>query len=148
MKHMMPFILIALIVAGAMIFLQDDYEEPFRTDLKSEVEKNDWVAIFFINDIESEDASVGIKLDYNNEDTSPENIEALEFFVETKVGDFFFQDLEIEDFDGEMIYEERCESCIDQGLEDIYGTAIVNWRINDETMTEHFSFLVEMTSND
>ncbi|WP_280770124.1 hypothetical protein [Salipaludibacillus daqingensis] len=146
MKHIIPFVLIGLIVVGVMIFLQDDYAEPFRPDLSDEMTKNDWIATFYINDLESEDATIGVKLDYSNENISIEDMEAIEFFVETEVGGFFFQDLQITDFDGEIAHEEECEQCQDFSGEEIHATAIVNWRVNGETKTEHYQF--QLNRND
>ncbi|PYZ92433.1 hypothetical protein CR194_16530 [Salipaludibacillus keqinensis] len=143
MKQMIPFLVIGVIVAGAMFLLRDEYEEPFQPDLSDEVTQNDWNAIFFINDIENDVAEVGLRLTFINEDLEPDEIDALEFFVEfddTELNGFFYQDLEVEQFDGTVKHGEECQECSENLGEKIVASAVVNWRANGETKTEQFHF--------
>ncbi|MCE7792219.1 hypothetical protein K8O68_07240 [Salipaludibacillus sp. CUR1] len=142
MKQIMPFILIGLIVAGVMFFMRDDYEEPFRPELSDEVTESHWTATFFINDIGSDSAETGLRLESNNEQMTSEEITAIEFFAETDVGGFFYQDLELEDFNGVLLHEEACEACGQIEGETVQASAVVNWRESGETKTEHFNFRV------
>lgn len=146
MKQMMPFLLIVVIVAGALIFLRDDYEESFDPDLSHEITTEHWRATLFMNDWDTEEAQLGLKLEYINEEADSEGFEMVEFFVESvdlPVDGVFYQDLELEAFDGTVVYEQPCEECAELEGGSVGAFVRVNW-LNEETFTEQFEFQLQL----
>lgn len=112
MKQILPFVLIAVIVGGALFFLQDDYqEEVFDPIVTETVTSWYWEATFFLDKDEEEEYQFGLKLTPKNmkEDTK---IEALEFFAYSMYGSLIFQDMNLNaNGDFEIIHTNKCFFC-------------------------------------
>lgn len=145
MKQIVPFILIAVIVAGAMFFLNDSYEEeridPFYTYEESSMY---WKYKIYLEEVVDEEApEIGVRLEFLEEEKA-EEIDALEFFVDTQQGGFYFQDLDIEEFDGVITYSELCDFC--EKLEEIptYANLIISWRQQGELHSDYLHFNLDI----
>ncbi|WP_078597505.1 hypothetical protein [Evansella clarkii] len=138
MKQILPFILIAVLVGGAMFFLNDDYEEAaFDPDWTDERSIAGWDMTLFLNNGSGKDQEIGFKLEYAGLAEEP-NIEALEVFVVTEHGTFFYQDLDIEEFNKEIIYSVPCDFCSEAEGSYSYTEIILNWRQTGYTRQEYF----------
>ncbi|MFA9559210.1 hypothetical protein ACERII_18020 [Evansella sp. AB-rgal1] len=140
MKQIFPFILIAVIIGGAMLFLKDDYEEAAEFDplLTHEEWSQSWMATFFLEEGENEEEyNIGVKLELEREDVE---IDAIELFVDTQYGGFFYQDLHIEEFDGMLMYSEACNLCGENTDGYINGNMMLNWKQNGNIRSEYFHF--------
>ncbi|MDQ0258035.1 hypothetical protein J2S74_005498 [Evansella vedderi] len=140
MKQFFPFILIAGIVGAAMFFLSDNYEEErFDPYYSFEERSMYWEYTVFLEDVSEEVPEIGVRLHFINENKK-RDINALEFFVETDYGGFYYQDLDINDFNGEIIYTEPCDFCLSNGRLNVYGNIYINWRENDEIYSDWLHF--------
>ena len=141
MKQIIPFILIAMIVGGALFLLQDDYgEETYNPIVEVQAVSTFLRATFFLEEGEKEgEYDLGVAIRGMNDEWQ---IEGLEFFFHSPYGSLNYQNLEIEDFAGEIIYTEPCLYCsFDmEGTEsnhDLYADLIVNWKESGYTRTDH-----------
>lgn len=140
MKHILPLLLIGGIVLGVVFFLEDDYEEPFNTDLTDEDTSDDWTATFFLKELSSEDPEIGVRLEHISTNLQPESVTDLEIFIEGSLGDLYFQSLEIEDFTGTITFSEVCERCAEFRGEPVEVTARFNWRDEAGVSTDNYYF--------
>ncbi|WP_147804143.1 hypothetical protein [Alkalicoccus halolimnae] len=139
MKQLIPFVVIIAIVAAVMFFLQDDYEGPFSPDYRSEASDSFWDAALYINEAD-EGYEVGVRLEHNDETINPDDIEALEFFVDSSNVSFFYQELELEDFDGTVNYSEMCTHC--ENLTQLEARVLVNWQDSEMTRSTQYQFSI------
>ncbi|UCZ54127.1 hypothetical protein LGQ02_04930 [Bacillus shivajii] len=143
MKQLMPFVLIALIVGGAMLFLNDSYEAELDPDWSQTEAMDHWEMTFFLDNVHEEKPEVGVKLESIREEI---DIEAIEFFVDTQYGGFFFQDLDVEGGTRSFTYTEECDFCLEAERNMLPGNVIVNWREKDEDriFSEFFHFDIQL----
>ncbi|MCD8510243.1 MAG: hypothetical protein LRY73_10460 [Bacillus sp. (in: Bacteria)] len=140
MKQFLPFILIAIIVGGAMFILSDSYEEErLDTFYTYEGSTEFWQYDIFMQDGKEGATEIGVQLQFLIEEAF-EEMEAYEFFVDTPYGGFFFQDLDVTDFDGKITYTETCEFCELVTERNVYGNMMVNWRRGNQIVSDYLSF--------
>ncbi|SDY34842.1 hypothetical protein SAMN05421736_1011021 [Evansella caseinilytica] len=138
MKQVLPLMLIAIIVGGALFFLSDSYEEErFLPEWSNIQTTENWEVTLFFNEIHSDTPEIGVRLELLSGD---HEIAALEFFMETWHGGFYYQDLTMNNFDGTVIYSENCQFCTGDEPEYGYGNLVLNWRQNGEIYTEFIYF--------
>lgn len=140
MKQFLPFIIIAVIVGGAMFILSDSYEEElletfYTYDGRSEF----WQYDIFLRGGKEGTTEIGVTLHFLHEEAF-DAMEAFEFFVDTPYGGFFYQDLDVTDFDGKISYTEECGFCELVTEPNIYGNMIVNWRGENQIVSDYLSF--------
>ncbi|TMW70525.1 hypothetical protein [Alteribacter natronophilus] len=117
MKQILPLILIAALIAGAIFFFQDPMEDGateerhWERTITSETGADAWDITVFLAQGE-EGADIGVDLEYNLE---PRELEQFEFIltIADPVNGFFIQETVTEDFDGVFEYQERCKFCED-----------------------------------
>jgi hypothetical protein len=135
MKQIIPFILIAGIVAAAVFFLRDDYEEAFQPDHRSEASDSYWTAILYANEDE-EDYEAGIRLEHNEETITPEDIEAVEVYVDSSNFSIYYEESDMEDFEGTIDYSEVCVRC--SGLSQLDARVFVSWQTAEENRSSQY----------
>lgn len=123
-----------------MFFMQDDYEGPFSPDYSSESSDSFWDAVLYVNE-ENEDYEIGVRLEHNEEAINPDEIEAIEFFVDSSTIGFSHQELELTDFDGTLDYSEPCAAC--GNLSQIEARILVNWR-GEENRSAQYQFSLNL----
>ena len=133
-----------------MFFLSDEYEQvssnAYWTDEQS---TRDWKATISLYNVDEEIPEIGIRLEYLR-DLEQFNIDDIEFFVNTDVGGFFFQDLEMENFDGEIYYTQPCEICANTEGYYLYTNISINWRQNAQKYNDYIDmdvYLEESNTN-
>lgn len=141
MKQIIPFIIIAIIVGGALFILQDDYvNNTYDPIAEAETESLFWQATFFLQAGEEEgEYDLGVVIKPTDDEWE---IEAIEFFFYSPFGSLTYQELDIEDFSGEIIYTEPCSYCSfgGEGAEnpiDDYADLTINWKIDGYTRNDH-----------
>lgn len=132
----MPFVVIGLIVGGAMFFLNDSYKEEFDPGWSQEQDGYEWNMTVFLEDVHRDVPEIGVRLERHREDV---DIEAIEFFFETGYGGFYYQDLDVNQQDGVFTYTEDCDFCQEADMNSIPGTIMINWKESGLLKTEHFS---------
>lgn len=136
MKQLVPFAVIIILIGAVMFFLQDDYEGPFGPDYRSEASDSFWDAVLYVEEDNGE-YDIGVRLEANEETINPEDVEAIEFFVDSSTIGFFYQDLDVDDFDGTVDYSESCSAC--ENLTHIEARVLVNWS-DQETRSSQYQF--------
>ncbi|WP_142393254.1 hypothetical protein [Alkalicoccus urumqiensis] len=139
MKQFIPFIIIAAVIGAALFLFQDEYEGPFRPDYSSSASNSFWDASLYVME-EGGEYEIGLRLEASDE-IDVEEIEAVEFFVDSSAVSFYFQDLETESFDGVIDYSEPCSVC--SQTNHIEARALVNWRA-ETTNTSQFQFSLDL----
>ncbi|MBU9710201.1 hypothetical protein [Evansella tamaricis] len=139
MKQLFPFILIAAIIGGVMFFMNDDYEKDRFEPVNSiETISVDWVATLFVDDTHLEVPTLGVRLESRKDDM---DLEAIEFFLESERGGFYYQDLNVQQFNGEISYSEPCEFCDQTDSIYSYVNVQVHWKEQDGyIMSDYFHF--------
>ncbi|WP_146159158.1 hypothetical protein [Alkalicoccus saliphilus] len=135
MKQIIPFILIAGIVAAAVFFLRDDYEETFQPDHRSEASDSYWTAILYANEDE-EDYEVGIRLEHNEETITPDEIEAVEVYVDSSNFSIYYEESDMDNFEGTIDYSEVCTRC--SGLPQLDARVFVSWQTAEENRSSQY----------
>ncbi|MDG5786280.1 hypothetical protein QA612_02175 [Evansella sp. AB-P1] len=145
MKQFIPFLVIAVIVGGAMLFLGDSYEEesfePFSTQ---ERWSQYWDMTIFLEESSEDLPNLGVHLEFERDDVV---IDAIEFFVNTDHGGFFYQDLEMDEFEETILYSELCDFCEELESDDVDGVLMMNWRQDGEIRSEFFHFRLPLDGN-
>ncbi|TMW70523.1 hypothetical protein [Alteribacter natronophilus] len=124
MKQFLPIILIVGIIAGAMFFFQEPaaQEEAERdwTGTNPALYSmgggpGKWDLSYWADYEEAEETVIGIDLTYKDEDSTGE-VEAVEVFIQfhNPYGVMYYQELEIEDFDGSVAIHEVCDFCTEK----------------------------------
>ncbi|NJP37791.1 hypothetical protein [Alkalicoccus luteus] len=138
MKQVLPFILISVVVGALLYFLQDDYEGPFDPDHRSDASDAYWDAVLFVEG-EDEEAEIGFRLSpAEDREFDPASIDMLEVFVDSSNVSFYFQDLDMEEFEEELIHRETCTVC--SSVSQIEARMLVNWREDGETRSSQYQF--------
>ncbi|WP_026690842.1 hypothetical protein [Alteribacter aurantiacus] len=157
MKQAMPFIIIAALVGGALLFFQDPAEEvvfdPYHSQHISLHDTTDWEVELFADHGEGNVPDVGVKLTYMGD---PSDIRAYEFFYSSMngLGGYYDQQLDVDQFDGEIIYRTECNFCQRDGEDpdtdmdsEIYrhhqeGDFVIYWETEEEihVAREYFSY--------
>ncbi|TVP81437.1 MAG: hypothetical protein EA344_13050 [Alkalicoccus sp.] len=135
MKQIIPFILIAGIVAAAVFFLRDDYEETFQPDHRSEASDSYWTAILYANE-DGEEYEAGIRLEHNEETIIPEEIEAVEVYVDSSNFSIYYEESDMDDFEGTIDYSEGCGRC--SGLAQLDARVFVSWQTAEESRSSQY----------
>ncbi len=117
-----------------MFFMNDDYEiEEFEPTMSMEQHTRTWDISLFVEEVD-DDLEIGLKLDAKDEEME---LEAIEFFLISMSEGIFYQDLEVENFDGTIQYAELCTFCGEEDEEDglfsyshymPYLSVVINWR--------------------
>ncbi|UTR09065.1 hypothetical protein MM300_14165 [Evansella sp. LMS18] len=137
MKQIIPFIIIAALIGGAMFFLNDDYQEAaFDPGWTNEQSVADWDITLFLENGPGSDREIGFMLEYAGLAEDPD-IDALEVFVLTEYGSFFYQELDIEEFNKEIIYSVPCDFCDEAERSYTNTNIMLNWRQNGHTRQEY-----------
>ncbi len=138
MKQVLPFILISAVVGALLYFLQDDYEGPFDPDHRSDASDAYWDAVLFV-EREGDEAEIGFRLSpAEDSEFEPDSIDMLEVFVDSSNVSFYFQDLEMDSFEDELIHREACSVC--SSASQIEARMLVNWREEGETRSSQYQF--------
>lgn len=140
MKQLVPFAVIILLIGAVIFFMQDDYEGPFGPDYSSEASDSFWDAVLYVNEDNGE-FDIGIRLELIAENINPENIEAIEIFVDSSAIGFFYQELELDEFDGTVDYSEPCSAC--ENISQIEARVLVNWS-DQETRSSQYQFSLSL----
>lgn len=140
LKQLLPLLLIGLIIGGVVWFMQDDYEPPFEPAYFDEVNKEDWRMRFFL-DPDDDGLQIGIQLNWEGESRGADELEKLEFFVNHGTGSFYYQDLDVQEFEGELIHRELCEACLDESGR-LEASIMMNWRTAGETESIFHQFVL------
>lgn len=149
LRQIIPFILIAIIVAGALFLLQDNYDKnEFDPIVMEPIENYYWDTSIFLQEDEEEKEGFkfGIQLKAT-ENIDAENIEAIEVFVNSMYENFSYQDLQMKNFNGEIIHWEKCGYCIavdnDDGFYPFVNVTI-NWiengHVRSTSMFQEFNW--------
>ncbi|CAM3902580.1 hypothetical protein [Alkalicoccus chagannorensis] len=139
MKQMLPFLIIIALIGGVVFWMQDDYEGPFQPDHEDASETEDWEAVFYIDEADSGETMMGLRLEAG-ENVTVEEVQSIEFFVDSAVKGFFYQNLELDDFDGTIDYSEPCPAC--ENTSSVSGRALLNWD-DGETHSSQLQFRIE-----
>lgn len=123
-----------------MYFMQDDYEGPFNPEYRSSSSDDFWNAVLYVDE-DNDEYKIGVRLEHNEETINPEDIEAIEFFVDSSTIGFFYQELELADFDGTVDYSEECLPCAN--LNQIEARVLVNWR-GEESRSAQYQFSLNL----
>ncbi|AOM83629.1 hypothetical protein BBEV_2288 [Salisediminibacterium beveridgei] len=140
MKQLLPLLFIALMIGGVVWFMQDEYEPPFEPAYYDEVNEEGWQMRFFL-DPEDDEVHIGIQLNYEGDTFEPDQLEKLEFFVNHETGSFYYQDLDVEGFAGELIHKEVCDACLDESGR-LVGSMMINWQMNGEAESVFHQFVL------
>src|SRR5699024_9231040 len=108
----------------------EEIYEPIDTE---STESLFWEVTFFLENGEDEgEYDLGVKLKPTDDEW---DIEAVEFFFHSPYGSLNYQDLDIQNFEGEITYSEPCPYCTfykeEIGAEmfgDFYADITINWK--------------------
>ncbi|WP_026690840.1 hypothetical protein [Alteribacter aurantiacus] len=144
MKQYIPLLVIAAIIGGALLVFQEPKEEP-EPDWSSTTDYFDipWAFTMFAN-YEEEELELGFTAEYTEDNAN--EIEAFETFVTVygPLGSFYYQDLDMDDFDGVITYKEVCDFCVEEDyamMSDLVHASVkLAWKINGEIGDHNFHF--------
>ncbi|RNA67167.1 hypothetical protein [Alteribacter keqinensis] len=141
MKQLLPLVIIAALIAGAMIFFQDPEEEREPDwSRNSAMAGSPWSFTMYAH--YGDEPEIGFTAEFINEEEW-ETIEAVEVFIATHEppGGLYYQDLDVENFEGTLTYQEPCSFCdMEEAFYDTmttYATVKVAWQADGEVY-DHF----------
>ncbi len=134
-----------------MFVFQDPSDEEFDPFWSREeaMQGSAWELTVFVEE-GNESPEIGLKLDYQGDN---EDLKAVEFFYShySPMGSLFYQDVTLEDFNGEIIYQEECNFCEtehEEGEDEEYfprpsgGDFQISWKENGQVHQDYHHLVV------